>query len=224
LAKFGNRLMSNHLAELVVAIVSYVTERGGSITKTKLLKLLYLFDVEFYRAHRKTFTGFQWKYFHLGPWTREFDPLLDNLVASGSLTEQLVERPDFDAKFLRSTERVNLRKPFDDFKDEAILTSVLDIWGPSSTGEILDYVYFRTEPMEYGIRNEALDFSRVLQQVPEQYRRASSAKTPGEIKAMRREFGQGRAKRVAAADFPFTEPRYDEEFRAAMEKLDAGNL
>ena len=39
------------LAELITAVVSYVTKREGYITKTKLLKLLYLFDVEFYRAH-----------------------------------------------------------------------------------------------------------------------------------------------------------------------------
>jgi hypothetical protein len=215
--------MSNSLTELVIAVVSYVAERGGYITKTKLLKLLYLFDVEFYRAHGKTFTGFQWKYFHLGPWTREFDPLLEGLIAAGSLTEQSVERPDFDAKFLGSAESVSLKKPFDNFKDEAILKSVLDLWGPSPTSEILDYVYFRTEPMEYGVRNEALDFSRVLQQVPETYKRVASNKTPGEIKAMRREFSQKIAK-LSPIAFQFTQPKYDDEFNAAMEKLDAGTL
>lgn len=216
--------MINPLTELVIAVVSYVTERGGYITKTKLLKLLYLFDVEFYRVHGRTFTGFQWKYFHLGPWTREFDPLLEVLVATGSLTEQSVERADFDAKFLVSSEPGNLRKPFDNYKDEAILKSVLDIWGPSPTSEILDYVYFRTEPMEHGIRNENLDFSRVLQQVPETYKRSSSNKTVGEIKAMRREFSQKIAKRLTSRAFEFTQPKYDDEFRAAMEKLDTGNL
>jgi len=216
--------MSNPLAELVTAIVSYVTEHGGSITKTKLLKLLYLFDVEFYRVHRKTFTGFQWKYFHLGPWTREFDPLLETLVASGSITEHLVERPDFDAKFLESSEPTDLKGTFRDFKDEILLRSVLDTWGQSSTGEILDYVYFRTEPMEHGIRNEPLDFSNILEQVPETYKRPSSGKTDGEIKKMRREFSQNLSKRLLSTAFAFTAPRYDDEFQAAMEKLDAGNL
>ncbi len=106
--------MNNSLSNLVAAIVSYVTERGGFMTKTKLLKLLYLFDVEYYRAHGKTFTGFDWKYFHLGPWTREFDPLLDKLVASGTITEQFVEKPDYDAKFLQSSEPSRLDKTFDD--------------------------------------------------------------------------------------------------------------
>lgn len=216
--------MSNLLAELIIAVVSYVTEHGGYITKTKLLKLLYLLDVEFYRAHGRTFTGFQWKYFHLGPWTREFDPLLEGLVAAGSLVEHLLERPDFDAKFLRAAESGNLRKPFDNYKDEGILKSVLDIWGPSPTGEILDYVYFRTEPMEYGVRNEPLDFSRVLQHVPETYKRSPSNKTAGEIKAMRREFNQKIAKQLGSTAFQFTQPKYDDEFHAAMEKLDAGIL
>jgi len=188
--------MSNLLTELVTAIVSYVTEHGGSVTKTKLLKLLYLFDVEFYRAHRKTFTGFQWKYFHLGPWTKEFDPLLDGLVASGSITEHLVERPDFDAKFLQSTEPINLKRTLGDFKDEILLKSVLDVWGQSSTGEILDYVYFRTEPMEHGVRNEPLDFSRILEQLPEAYKRRSSDKTAGEINKIRREFSESIAKPI----------------------------
>lgn len=216
--------MSNQLPELIIAIVSYITERGGSVTKTKLLKLLYLFDVEFYRAHGKTFTGFQWKYFHLGPWTKEFDPLLERVVASGSITEHLFERPDFDARFLRSDEPLNMKRVFGDFKDEAILIAVLKTWGESSTGEILDYVYFRTEPMEYGVRNEPLDFSRILQHLPEPYKRPTSGKTDGEIKKMRREFSERITKRLQSTDFQFTAPRYDEEFQDAMEKLDAGTL
>src|SRR5712692_7346271 len=104
--------------ELVTAIVSYVTEHGGYVTKTKLLKLLYLFDVEFYRAHRKIFTGFQWKYFHLGPWAKEFGPILDELVQSAALSESTSSRPDVDTKFYRASESINLRKVFDTYKDE----------------------------------------------------------------------------------------------------------
>ena len=216
--------MNDRLTELLVAIVSYVTEHDGYVTKTKLLKLVYLFDVEFYRSHGRTFSGFQWKYFHLGPWTRDFDPVLDYLVSSGDLTEHIVERPEFDAKVLRSATPANLRKPFDNYRDEAILKELLDTWGPSATGEILDYVYFQTEPMEHGVRNENLDFSRILQQVPGCYKRTASHKTDGEIKRLRREFGQKVAARLSSPTFQFTEPRYDEEFRAAMEKLDTGDV
>jgi hypothetical protein len=216
--------MNNPLTELVVAIVSYVTGHDGYVTKTKLLKLLYLFDVEFYRAHGRTFTGFQWKYFHLGPWTAEFDPLLDDLIKRGSLTERMSTKSDFDTKFLGSSDQIDLRKPFDNYHDEAILKSILDAWGPSTTGEILDYVYFRTEPMEHGIRNEKLDFSRVLQQLPGIYKRSASKKTSAEVKALRTEFRKKMASQPSLPAFQFTEPRYDDEFRAAIEKLDAGEL
>ena len=216
--------MNQSLPELIVAVVSYVTEHGGYMTKTKLLKLLYLFDVEFYRAHGRTCTGFQWKYFHLGPWTREFDPLLENLLTKDELTEHVGERSEFDTKFLRASEALDLRKAVGGYGEEAILKSVLDTWGPSTTGEILDYVYFRTEPMEYGVRNESLDFSKILQQVPGLYKRTPSKKPPGEIKALRTQFGQKIAAQLAGPNFQFTPPRYDDEFRAAIEKLDAGEL
>lgn len=216
--------MNPNLSELILAVVSYVTEHGGYITKTKLLKLLYLFDVEFYRACGRTFTQFQWKYFHLGPWTKEFDPVLSSLLSDGELAEHTSERSEFDTKFLRATELVDLRKPLANYKEEAILKIVLDTWGGRTTGEILDYVYFRTEPMEYGIRNESLDFSKIIPQLPGLYKRSPSGKTPAEIKALRRQFGQQTAARLAQPGFKFTSPEYDEEFRAAVEKLDAGDL
>lgn len=198
--------MNPSLSELIVAILSYVTEHGGYVTKTKLLKLLYLFDVEFYRAYGRTFTGFQWKYFHLGPWTKEFDPLLDHLVSHNQLAEHVSERSEFDTRFLQASERVDLQKAVGSYTEEAILRSVLDTWGESTTGEILDYVYFRTEPMEFGVRNEHLDFSKVGRQAPGPYKRTPSGKPPGEIKALRREFGRKMGAQASVHTFEFTPP------------------
>jgi len=220
----GRLSMDRRLADLLVAIVSYVTMHDGYVTKTKLLKLVYLLDVEFYRAHSKTFTGFRWKYFHLGPWTKEFDPLLDILVAQGALVENSSARSDYDTKFLRASETIDLRKPFDTYKDEAILKVLLDTWGSSGTGEILDYVYFRTEPMEQGVRSEDLDFSKVLPQIPETYRRTASAGTSGELSRLRRELTQKMSAPPPESKFDFTAPRYDDEFHAAMEKLDSNQV
>jgi hypothetical protein len=216
--------MDKRLTDLLVAIISYVTAHEGYVTKTKLLKLLYLIDVEFYRAHGKIFTGFNWRYFHLGPWAKEFDPLLEYLLAGRALTENVRQHADYDARYLHAEERVDLRMPFDSYKDEAMLKALLDTWGPSTTGEILDYVYFRTEPMEHGIRNEDLDFSRVLPNLPETYKRSASTKTAGELSRLRRELGQRITATRLTSTFQFTEPRYDDEFQAAMEKLDNGNL
>jgi hypothetical protein len=214
--------MNNSLLKLIPAIVLYVTEHGGYVTKTKLLKLLYLFDVEFYRVHRRTFTDFQWKYFHLGPWTREFDPMLAEMVQAGALLESASTKPEYDTKFYRSAEPTDIGKLFDKYSDEAILRVVLNTWGESSTAEILDHVYFRTEPMEFGIRNEALDFTKISIAAPLLYKKSVSGKSRREMNRARRQFEEQLASKAKMnhAKFHFTSPRYDAEYLQALEKLD----
>jgi hypothetical protein len=94
---------------LIPAIVTWIVDHGSYATKTKLLKLLYLFDVEYYRHHRSTFTGFAWKFFHLGPWAAEYDPALNGLLAHGILTEQRSNASEYDTAFYRPGERLETR-------------------------------------------------------------------------------------------------------------------
>lgn len=214
--------MNPALSQIVPAMVSYVTGHDGYVTKTKLLKLLYLFDVEYYRLHRQIFSGFQWKFFHLGPWAREFDQFLEGLVAQGLLVESSSTRREYDTKFYRTAEPFEMYGILGNFKDEAALKLILDTWGESSTGEILDYVYFRTEPMEYGVRNEQLDFSKIPDQAPPMYERHQSATTKHEVEAARKRFREESARRGQASSEQtvITPPNYDEEFFAALAKLD----
>jgi hypothetical protein len=213
--------MNSDLSRLIPAVVSYITEHGGYVTKTKLLKLLYLFDVEFYRLHRRIFSGFEWKFFHLGPWAREFDPLLEDLVARGGLVETTGSRPEYEARFYRASEPSDLGGLFASYQDEAALKVILDTWGQSSTGEILDYVYFRTDPMECGVRNEPLDFSKIPAQSGPVYVRRPSGKTKQDLEAARTQFREGatRRSRDASKQVVFTPPSYDEEFFVALSKL-----
>jgi hypothetical protein len=212
---------AGNIDKLIAAIVTWVVGESSYVTKTKLLKLLYLFDVEYYRAHRQTFTGFGWKFFHLGPWAAEFDPTLDDLVIKGTLVQQRSNN-EFETAFYRSAERTDTREPFSNVKDEYILRGVLKRWGTRSTGEILDYVYFQTAPMEAGIRNASLDFSVIQPEQPAAYARSSSGKTKAEIQKLRTRFEAAQAQRKAGQNqaFAFTPPKYDEEYLNAMAKLE----
>jgi hypothetical protein len=207
--------------KLIVAIVTWVVDEGSYVTKTKLLKLLYLFDIEHYRVHRQTFTGFSWKFFHLGPWAAEFDPTLDELVDKTALVPQR-SNSEFETLFYKPAERVDPREPFSNVKDEYILRGVLRTWGTRSTGEILDYVYFQTAPMEAGIRNAPLDFSVIQPEKPSAYSRSSSGKNKAEIQKLRMKFQAQQAQRKASQNqpFAFTPPKYDEEYLRAMAKLE----
>lgn len=216
--------MNPELSKLISAIVSYVNDRDSYVSKTKLLKLLYLFDVEYYRIHRSTYTGFNWKYYHLGPWTAEYDGVLEGLLANQILTMRRSSDPGYDTEFYRSPEHVDVSQLFSSYKDESILKNILYTWGEKATPEILDYVYFQTEPMQHGERNEPLDFRRIEEQLP-QYKRSSSGKKQEEIDAVRQKIKERRAVRTGQQDkaITFTPPKYDEEFFESMEKIEALN-
>ncbi|MGO9239517.1 MAG: hypothetical protein ACLQBJ_01810 [Bryobacteraceae bacterium] len=207
--------------KLIAAIVTWIADQDSYVTKTKLLKLLYLFDVEYYRVHRQTFTGFSWKFFHLGPWAAEFDPTLDGLVSRDVLIQQL-STSEHETSFYKPYERMDPREPFGNVKDECILRGVLNTWGTQSTGEILDYVYFQTAPMEAGIRNAPLDFSVIQPEKPPAYSRSSSGKTKAEVQKFRTKFEAQQAQRKASQNqaFVFTPPKYDEGYLNAMAKLE----
>jgi hypothetical protein len=208
--------------DLIPAVVSYVRARDGYVTKTKLLKLLYLCDVEYYRVFRILLTGFQWKFFHLGPWAREFDPLLDELLAHGVLIETPSSRAEFDTKFFKTSGEFDLTELFGTFKEELPVKRVLEQWAESTTGEILNYVYFHTEPMEHGIRSQPLDFTTISEKPAATYTRQASGKTSQEIAAARKNFQDkvARRKTEGAKAFAFTPPQYDEVFLEALAKLD----
>ncbi len=212
--------MNQNLAKLIPAIVGAVNAQGGYVTKTKLLKLLYLFDVEYYRIFRKTFTDFDWKFFHLGPWTAEYDNIINTLLQAGNLEQYQGQRTEYDVQFLRAPEYRDFSKMFATYAEEAPLRRVLNTWSEATTGEILDYVYFRTEPMEHGFRNAKLDFSHVSTEQPLKYVRSSSGTAPKQIRKLREEIRTRLNSITPKQDFTFTPPRYDELFESEMSRLE----
>jgi len=78
----------------------------------------YLFDAERCGVYGKTFTQFDWKYFHLGPWTREFEVILGDLVASGMLGETVSANPEYETKFYGSSEHSDFSKLFQKYKGQ----------------------------------------------------------------------------------------------------------
>lgn len=214
--------MNENLAKLIPAIVSYVTARESSISKTKLLKLLYLFDLEWYRVYGETYTGFDWIYHLLGPWTATYDPMLEGLLANQIISTKR-GTIDFDADLFETKEDVDLDKLFTSYKDEFLLKGVLNTWAEKSTPEILDYVYFQTEPMSKAERGKALDFSSVQKHPIPEYRRTSSGATKEQIAAARQRITERQEQRSGASKPKFKPPRYDEDYYTFIETLEAMN-
>jgi hypothetical protein len=208
--------------QLIAAIPTIAKDKQVFLSKTKLLKLLYLFDVEYFRQHRSTFTGFAWKFFHLGPWTHEIDTILEDLIREEVLIARQSARPDFDSTTYVPVKDQQIGVVLSDIHDEFALKRVLNAWIDRQLGEILDHVYFHTEPMKNAVRNTPLDFSMVQSQQPERYVRAQSGTAPKDAKRIRQTFRERQAQLPSSHLSPidFTPPRYDDEFFQAMAKLE----
>lgn len=143
--------------------VSYILLRAQDldldIGKTKLIKILYLLDVENYRCHQRMHTELNWIFYKYGPYAFELEEFLRNIgVAEEGIA--LGGGRVFLKLGIESEDDVEI-----DLERKAVLDNLLEDWGDASLGELLDYVYFDTEPMMGAqTRGEALDFNSVKPQ------------------------------------------------------------
>jgi len=123
---------------------------------TRLVKLVYLSDLEWRRNHGgEPLCDLRWRFHHYGPYADEFSPILggDN-VEVVELTEGKT------AKALLLDWESQDQPPLTENITAQIRHIVKD-WGDSNLNVLLNHVYFNTEPMENAKRGEPLDFSSV---------------------------------------------------------------
>ena len=207
--------MKTQAKDLALAILTRIEEREGFANKTKLLKLMYLADIENYRATGETLTGFDWLFYLYGPWATEYDTLLEQLDSEGSINLEKWSVGTIEGERVSARARVPLEKV--GFSTEAFFRTQrqIDTWADSGIPKLLDYVYFQTEPMQNAEKMKPLDFTKVSKEPPTLYRRLNSGTAPGEIQRLRRRFsetrGQGTGEPLSYQSAP-----YDDAFLDAM--------
>jgi hypothetical protein len=146
--------------ELLAVIAKFVKLAKGEnfpIGKVRLTKFLYLLDVEYYRDHKKIYTDFNWKYYWYGP----YSPQLESVLKTFNLVDEEIE--------IASGQKVFKKIKLDNFEDvdepdieiEGYQMEIWNRWGLSPLNELLDYVYFETEPMMDIQRGDPLDFKKI---------------------------------------------------------------
>ena len=123
------------------------------MSKTKLLKLAYLVELFYYRKYSKRLTGVDWIYFKFGPWFKGYDKII-------------IEKPfsikETDKYNLVDIEIDDYSKKDSDISEKEIINKVIFEFGHQELNDILDFIYFETEPMiDAENRGEKLDFSKV---------------------------------------------------------------
>lgn len=145
--------------KLVAKVCNYCREHfllpPGQVRATKLI---YLIEWEYYSWEQKTFTDLRWIYYHYGPWSPDLSEILKKDFKAPE--EQEIEPGKFCPVSWKapSYEKVNLKFGI---HEDAIVERVLERFAKLPYNELLDFVYFETEPMLNATKGQALDFSLI---------------------------------------------------------------
>lgn len=142
------------LGALVAYLVARAVDRDVTLNQTKLVKLLYLIDVERAASGRPSLTGLRWIFFHYGPYALELPQTLDPLEGTALIVDGYK-----DARLYRAAPEAPDGEDWPP-ATRRLLDEVIRRFAGLDLNELLDHVYFHTPPMRDAIRGEPLDMSR----------------------------------------------------------------
>lgn len=145
---------------LIKYIISTARDFNFALTKTALIKLLYLVDIEAYRHNGKILSGADWLFYKFGPYDFELSAQIDQLAQDPTVEVKKFE----DANGRQGTLFISAKEidygQFDTGTKGIVLGAVKE-WGGVELVDLLNHVYFYTEPMIKAKKNEHLDFSSI---------------------------------------------------------------
>ncbi len=215
-------MMSPETLDLALALLSRAQDKGHRLNKTKLLKLMYLADIEHFRKNGKTLTGFEWIFFLYGPWSAEYDFLLAELERRDFINIEQWNEADTAGASMAVLERRELDNVVPATDEFYLILHQVDTWVERSLPEMLDYIYFETEPMQGAQSLQPLDFGKIDRIPPTLYRRSKSGIEISTVRRLRAGFANLRSRSErsnAEALSRFAKPVYDEVYIEAIEAI-----
>ena len=149
---------AGQLGQLILYIVYQVEELGGYTNTTRLVKFLYLIDLEHQRRYGRTLTGLQWKCYLYGPYAFEL-PTIGARLGFDLQSEDFVNVKGHRGTLLCVPDSQEFPAGLS-FGIEILVNGILRVWADQETADLLQYVY-HTEPMRHAQRGDKLDFSLV---------------------------------------------------------------
>lgn len=155
-----NKMKRDLVRKLLLYIVDQLQDMEAQISTIRLVKLLYLIDLEYFKRHNEILTSINWVYYSFGPYFFEVGDVLRS--ASIDLDSREVLTRSGKGLTFRSLEEQSISKLVD-FATEQQINRIIKKWALEETSEILDFVY-NTQPIKLGKRGSPLDFSLELPQ------------------------------------------------------------
>jgi len=157
------------LRSLIAYIVARACDRDVTLNQTKLVKLLYLVDVEREASARPLLTGLRWVFFHYGPYALELPEILAKMEGGEVIVGQW-----HGAKLYRAAPDAPTGEDWPP-GTRSLVDSVLKRYAALELNELLDFVYFHTAPMLEAVRGEPLDMTQARTNPPRRPQRPLGA-------------------------------------------------
>lgn len=161
--------MNDKVLNLIKYIVCYATDHEINLTTVRLVKLVYLADLYHARFNNgQTITGFPWAFINFGPYCQDVMRHIDKATSIGFINGKVLESKYSDKTYTLFSCN---DEHYSDIKKEFQLRVMSDLqyairkYG-DDTAQLLDYVYFKTEPMNDVKKGDLLDFSLAKQPEP----------------------------------------------------------
>jgi hypothetical protein len=150
--------------DIIRYIVWYATQNDIRLTTNRLVKFIYLIDLYHARLNGgQTLTGFPWRFIHYGPYCREAMQCIDQAVNEGLICKETYDSyfgddKEYNIFSCKNEKAVKI--------EESIHIGILGQIQKAirtlgdDTPQLLDYVYFDTEPMANAQKGDLLDFSK----------------------------------------------------------------
>jgi uncharacterized phage-associated protein len=146
--------MLENTSNIIENLLSLAQEKGVSIGKTKLIKLIYLAELEFYRRNNNRLLNEDWQYYIYGPYIYSIEKYLQgfNIHVQGN------DNSEYQKITIYNKQNV----PPVSSELKVMLMSIVSKFGKMELNDLLNYVYFETEPMmNVSRKGEQLDFSTI---------------------------------------------------------------
>jgi hypothetical protein len=156
--------------DIIRYIVWFATENDIRLTTNRLVKFIYLADLYYARLKGgKTLTGFPWKFIYYGPYCREAMQCIDQVVSDGLICKETYESYfGAEKEYYRFTCKNENAEKIKESIHIGVLAQIQKAIRElgDDTPQLLDYVYFDTEPMAGARKGDLLDFSKAEKSDP----------------------------------------------------------
>ena len=139
--------------------------QGGTITKTKLAKLLYFADFGWFYSHLQSMSGMQYRKIKYGPVADSYFRIIDEMFDKGEIQIENREDGAMLISQTRSGAKIHLSKI--NKNEEKLIKSIEKKWEGKKTAEVVDFTH-KQFPYMFAEDNDIVSYDIFTQENPDE--------------------------------------------------------